>query len=71
MKQPAPSTRKKQTNIKVEKPLNRVGGLSIVAVMIVGLMSVSGLVSKAQAQTLHGYEISFENAVHHEASIAV
>ncbi len=71
MKQPAPSTRKNQTYIQVELPKKRVGGLSIIAVMIVGLMSVSGLVSKAQAQTLHGYEISFENAVHHEASIAV
>ena len=71
MKQTAPSTRKNQTYIQVELPKKRVGGLSIVAVMIVGLLSVSGLVSKVQAQTLHGYEISFENAVHHEASIAV
>jgi len=71
MKQATRSTRKNQTYKQVELLKKRVGGLSIVAVMIVGLMSVSGLVSKAQAQTLHGYEISFENAVHHEASIAV
>jgi predicted metalloprotease with PDZ domain len=70
------STRKEQQpllrkRVQRKVDVSRLGMALLLVTVVVGLLPVSSFFSAVQAQTLHRYDISFDHAVHHEATIAV